>query len=454
MGAMDDVKRPAETQSVPVRLVCGIPLDGFHAADGAELTVPASMGRKALRNIVHHLLGFTDEGDASAARPDLHFLVGKTEPLRTTLELYLERRGLSSETTLELTYYIPMPPPERPDPSSISNEWLSSIDVMRGHDGGAFLALVGSYSGAPSIVGASDCVVPECDLADGAHRAPIKAVAWLPTANAFVTAGHDAVAKIWSYSPEEKSASVCALFRSDDVTQEVLFETAAATLRADKQLVALGASDGSVWLLDDLADTLAAASAVAPAEASAKRKKTDVQEIGAQHIGSTSKDLTVTRVGWRNEELATAGLDGMLRFWDVDSSAVKVSVPGGGKALTAMCISDASCVVGCADGAVRLLDGRDGKGVVAVSLKGKGHAGIVSDVTWLSTDATMASGGLDGAVRVWDMRAFGAPVHIVNHVHGENARSLALCSGVVDQKRMLLSAGEDGHVQRMEFVLS
>jgi WD40 repeat protein len=401
---------------------------------------------------VHHLLGFTDEGDASAPRPDLHFLVGKTEPLRTTLELFLDRRGMSSETTLELTYYIPMPPPERPDPTSMSNEWLSSMDVVRHHDGGAFLAVVGSYSGVPSIVGASDCVVPECDLADGAHAAPIKAVAWLPCANAFVTAGHDAVAKIWSYSPVENSASVCAVFRSDDVTQETLFETAAATMRADKQLVALGASDGSVWLLDDLADVLAAAGAAAPADAYAKRKKADVQEIGAQHIGMTSKDLSVTRVAWRSDELATAGLDGMLRFWDIDSSVVKVSVPGGGKALTAMCISDASCVVGCADGAMRLLDGRDGKGVVAVSVKGKGHAGIVSDVTWLDTAATMASGGLDGAVRVWDMRAFGTPVHTVTQVHGKNARSLALCSGMVDKTQLLLSAGEDGHVQRIEFV--
>jgi WD40 repeat protein len=421
MGAMEDTEPTSEELSVPVRLACGVALDNYRGADGTELTVPASMGRKALRNLVYHLLGMADEGDEST-RPDFHFLVGKTERLRTSLGQFIQRRGLTAENALELTYYIPLPPPDRPDPTSVSQEWLSSVDVQQGD--GTFVALVGSYSGMPSIASPTECVVPEGALADGAHTAPIKAVAWMPVSSAFITAGHDAVAKLWAFAAGDKSASVCAIFRSDEVTEETLFESAAAT-------------------------SLAMAAA-APIEA-AKRKQADVREISARHVGATSKDLSVTAVRWRGDELATAGLDGMLRFWDVDSSIVKVSVPGGGKALTSLSVGDATCAVGCADGFVRLLDGREGKGVVGVATRGHGHAGMVSGTAWLTPGATIASGGLDGTVRVWDIRSFGAPLHVVNDVHGKRSRSLALASGFTDQKHTLLSAGEDGQVQRIEF---
>jgi WD40 repeat protein len=453
--------------SIPVRLVASVSVPHLRAADAAELTVPAVMGRKALRDLLHHLLHLAEK--PVEERPDFHFLVsqGNTagQPLRTTLAKFIAKRNFSTEAATVLTYYLPIPDPTRPDPVSPSVEWLSSIDV-RVIAGGKSLLLAGSYSGIPSISTPSAVLVSEAKLRDGAHAAPIKAVAWIgeQCPSAFVSAGLDEVAKLWTHDAASNSASVCAVFRSDDVAHPTSFEAAAATTVSDKTLVALGATDGSVWVLDDIAERLSADGAPEAMEEAetaendnAKRKHVDVPSISSQLIGTTSKNAAVTRVRWQDGSsgaLVSAGYDGMVRMWDVDAGIVKLSIPAGGKALTGLALSgiNGTAVVAAVDGAVRLVDSRDGKGVVASSTRGKAHDGMATDVAWMMDGASFVSGGLDGSVRVWDLRGLEAPVHVVEGVHGaRNVRSLSLGVAATNGRTTVFSAGEDGRLQAVAF---
>lgn len=432
---------------VPIRLVSGVSDPALLGADGTELTVPARMGRKALRDLLHHLLGLPDGG------PDFHFLAPGGVALRTTLAKFISRRALSTEAALVLTYYLPLPAPDRPGGVRASDDWLADVAVWRG--GAAPVLLAASYAGCPVVSTPAGVVVSEEDVRADRHDAPVKGVAWLADGRAFVTASQDETVRLWSYKHgdgegETCSAEVCGVFQSDDVSNATAFECAAATSRGGKDLVALGATDGTLWVLEDLADARAAAADAAAAEGG-KRKAVDVAALTARQVGTTAADLTVTTVRWRDGDVLTAGLDGMVRVWDADASRVALSVPGGGKSLTGLTHSEQVFLVSAADGFVRLLDARDGKGVVGSSGRSKGHVGMSTDVTWIVPDGSFASCGLDGSVRAWDMRAIDSPVHVVDEVHGKGGRALSIECCPSEGRTTVFSAGQDGVLQSVAF---
>lgn len=432
---------------VPIRLVAAVSDAALRGADGTELTVPARMGRKALRDVLHHLLDLPEGG------PDFHFLAPGGVALRTTLAKFIARRALSTEAALVLTYYLPLPAPDRPDGVRASDAWLADVAVWRG--GGSPVLLAASYAGCPVVSTPSEVVVSEEDVRADRHCAPVKGVAWLSDGRAFVTASQDETVRLWAYAPGEGegapcSARACAVFRSDDVSNATGFESAAATSRGGKDLVALGGADGTLWMLEDLEGARAAGGAAAAA-GGGKRKAADVAALTARLLGTTSAGLSVTSLRWRDADLLSAGLDGMVRVWDADASRVALSVPGGGKALTGLTHSEQVFVVSAADGFVRLLDARDGKGVVGCSGRLKGHAGMATDVTWIVPDGSFASCGLDGSVRAWDMRAIDSPVHVVDNVHGKGARALSVECCSSDGRSTVFSAGQDGVLQSVAF---
>lgn len=457
-GGSCERKPAVSTMEVPeeirIRLIAGVADPVLRAADGAELRVPSRMGRKALRDLVHHLL------DCPSPRPDLHFLGPDGACLRTTLAKFVARRSLSTETNLSLTYYVPMPPPQRPDPVDASQEWLADISAFGFSSEVARepLLVAASYSGCPIISSPASIVVGEEGLQDGAHKAPVKGVTWLARGNAFVTAGQDGVAKLWSFEDSSDlgvaSAVVAGVFRSEDVAAPCPFECTAACNISGRDVVALGGSNGSVWILDDVSSASDIEKA-GEAGDRAKRKRADTVSLVARHLGVSSPDLGVTTLEWDGGKcdgsLVSSGLDGMVRVWDASAGAVSLSVPGGGKAISGLAVSRKCYLVAAADGVVRVLDGREGGGVVGVTGKGKGHSGMATDVTWMSEDESFASGGLDGSVRAWDMRSYEAPVHIVEGVHGRGARSLGLACAFHESRTAVFSAGEDGKIQTVSF---
>lgn len=450
--------------NVPVRLTAGAVPDALRGADGTELTVPATMGRKALRNVVQHLCGLADSDPVKL--PDVCFIVEDFGPLRTTLEKFLTRRNLTAERTVRLTYYVPLPEPETGSSVSVSKEWLAALAV--GDWSGEPEAVIGSFSGCPLVSREHECVLDEAHTKADGHGGAIKAVAWLPTGNEFVSAGHDETAKVWRYDRAAGEAVAIAAFRPGQIGEGVAFESAAAANVGGKDLIALGGADGSLWVVDEWRDSEVPAAAdrtehsgdddalnkneAESTEQNApphKRKRPGPADVGARHVGTATRDLPIAKCCWSGNELITAGFDGMLRYWNVESCTTTVSVPCGGKAVTGAAVSDAVCYVSCADGRIRGVESRGRGGVVSVSERGKGHNGVVSDISWIRSGVSFASCGVDGTVRTWDVRSPSIPAHTVEALHGKGHRSLRIGGIEAKDRATLFSVGTDGALRTL-----
>lgn len=427
----------SEAPTLLVRFQAGPIPSNLRAAHGVQLSVPQTLGRKGLRNLIHHLLDLRDG-------PDFHFLVGE-DPLRTTLDKFLLRRNLTAEKTLELTYYLPLPAPTPSPPQKVSEAWLAAVDATTAAPFRQPLVLVGAYSGTPSLHCGTEEILGEDVLREFQHSAAVKAVSWLPGASSFLTASHDQTARLWSFDVEEKAARSVAEFRSEEASTPVSFEcvTVAKVTGGERVAAALGAADGSVWVMPDL---LANEEEVEQASVGVKRKAPSLRRMMATKVGVTSTDLCVSGVKWKGAVLVSGGWDALVREWDVEKCVANVSIPCGGKAVTSVLVDERVVLVSAVDGGVRLIDARDGKGVIAACGRRGAHRGIAADATWVRRGESAVSAGLDGSLRVWDLRSMLSPAHVVESVHGIGGKCLAVSVAKCGEKLNIYSVGSDGQI--------
>lgn len=426
-----------EVPTLLVRFKAGPLPSDLRAAQGVQLSVPQTLGRKGLRNLIHHLLDLSDG-------PDFHFLIGE-DPLRTTLDKFLLRRNLTAEKTLELTYYLPLPAPTSAPPHNVSDTWLGAVDAAASASFDHPIVLAGAYSGIPSLHSGGIEVLGEDALRELKHATAIKAVAWLPGASRFLTASQDQTARLWAFDAGEGAARPVAEFRSEEAGTPVAFECAAVVKLVGSGRVAagLGAADGSVWVVPDL---LAEDEGMEQATAGMKRKTASLRGMGATKIGVTSTDLCVSGMQWKEGALVSGGWDALVREWDVEKCVVSVSIPCGGKAVTSVSLDERVVLVSAVDGGVRLVDARDGKGVVGACGRKGAHRGVVADATWVRRGESAVSAGLDGTLRVWDLRSMLSPAHVVEGAHGGGGKCTAVCVANDGDKTSIYSVGSDGRI--------
>ncbi|PXF43157.1 Ribosome biogenesis protein WDR12-like [Gracilariopsis chorda] len=177
----------------------------------------------------------------------------------------------------------------------------------------------------------------------------------------------------------------------------------AASVKSGSSTAALGCMDGSLWLAQDcLGNTN---------DAHGDRKRKAVSNIPASRV--TDGVLRVTGLLWRANDIVSVGWDGFTSVFCADTCTKKTTIPSGGKPLTSVVSLDGSgCfIVSAVDGAVRMVDGRSGKGVVAACGKREAHQGIVTDVA--AQEELVVSTGMDGTVKFWDQRSLLTPQHTI-----------------------------------------
>ncbi|CCK71338.1 Ytm1p KNAG_0G02820 [Huiozyma naganishii CBS 8797] len=158
--------------------------ESLHVQD-APIFAPISLKRYGLSEIVNHLLG-------SEKPIPFDFLIGG-QLLRTSLDEYLVKHGLSSESSLDVEYTRAILPPSYL--ASFNNEdWVSSLDV----DKGSNYIVSGSYDGVVRTWDMSGKIKKQY----GGHSGAIRAVKVVSNTR-LVTAGNDRTVRLWKTQNED-----------------------------------------------------------------------------------------------------------------------------------------------------------------------------------------------------------------------------------------------------------
>lgn len=370
------MKEETEVGNIEIRLRAGVRDENLRRAHNVRLSVPNRVGKKGLRGILGHLLQTEKEERWEFSISD--------EALRTTLGKFLERRRITTEKTVDVTYYKAIAREgEREKGMRFGEDWLSCVEIWEGG------VCVGGFDGMVTTSGREG--EEEVRRRHGRVGVAVRDVEWMREGEGkLVSVGGDGRVCVWDRTNEKMMSEL------DCMTGRGLSSVA----EGERGVMGVGGMDGSVWVVR-------------------------VEGGGACHgrrLGMGGGDVAVADVVWRGDELLAGGWDGTVRVWDAEKGVAKRVAPVG-KAVGCMTGAGVGVVAGGFDGRLRIVDGRDGRGVVGVCGDLSKHEGVVSGVCDMG-ETGVGSGGMDGGVKVWDLRAFQKAVVQVKDVHGEGGRSL------------------------------
>ncbi|CAI5757289.1 unnamed protein product [Candida verbasci] len=174
----------------------------LHVSD-SPLYVPVSLKRFGLSEIVNHLLSNFKDEDESKPIP-FDFLING-QLLRTSIQDYLTKNGLSNEAFITLEYTRAILPPSFL--ASFNNDdWISSIDSINKNSPAVINSqlaitqpkiLSGSYDGIVRTYNMSGKVESQYI----GHSAPVKSVKWISPTR-IVSSGNDMQLRLWKTSYE------------------------------------------------------------------------------------------------------------------------------------------------------------------------------------------------------------------------------------------------------------
>lgn len=159
--------------------------------------------------------------------------------------------------------------------------------------------------------------------------------------------------------------------------------------------------------------------------AAAQRKYVYVYDHCGREVHRMNQHPTAERLAFLPYHflLASASRDGHLRYTDVTMGTLVAELPffgtGGCTAPLAVNPRSAILTMGHANGTVTLWAPR----MPAALVKLLAHQGPVSAVAVDATGQTMATAGVDGALRLWDLRSYRQPMEALNA--GARVSSLA-----------------------------
>ncbi|KAM9923237.1 hypothetical protein OXX59_005303 [Metschnikowia pulcherrima] len=433
----------------------------LHASD-APLFVPTSLKRYGLSEVVNHLL------DREDAVP-FDFLIDGVL-LRTSLDEYLTRHGLSAEATLSIEYTRAVLPPSFLA-SYNDEDWVSSIDTIN-QSSKAVTAQRGAELAAPQILaGSYDGVVRSYNMSGQVetqyvgHQAAVRAVKWV-YANRIVSAGNDRQIRLW----KTKGASAGA-GDDDDGDDETENARTLAVLDAHKApVVALAVNQQSQRILSAGADGVVGLWSTVPKDmhvvepwagessgagnssAAKKRRKMALRDSGVKHraplalLESHSQPVEGVIFDEFDSSVAySVSQDHTVKTWDLVTSRC-VDTRSTGYALLSVLQLPAVNLIASGSSArhINLHDPRTHAGATDLHVtKFTGHTNFVVDLAACPTKDTMfASASHDGTVKVWDVRADKCMYTVTRESKSGKVFGVAW-----DKEIGIVSGGEDKKVQ-------
>ncbi|KAK3677770.1 ribosome biogenesis protein ytm1 [Recurvomyces mirabilis] len=422
--------------------------------DTGPILVSTELKRYQLSTLVNRLL------ETEQPVP-LEFLING-QFLRTSLDEFLTRNGISAETTLSVEYVKALIPPLYVA-SYEHDDWVSSVDVLSAssqaaawagnrYDGSTQRVLSGSYDGVLRIWNTSSEVV----ATGSGHTSSIKAARYVsPTQIA--SSGMDRTLRLWKCD-ETTLTPTLELYG-----HKASIDGLAAHAPSSRILSASADHTVGVWSTKK-AEAPEASEELVP---NAKRRKLSntkpVTQRGPLSIlpGHQSQ---VTDVCF-DEKDATVGysasMDHSVKTWDL-TTATCVDTRTTAQSLLSICHLPKSSLIATGTSArhITLIDPRaSATNVSAMTLRG--HANFVSSLARDPMSShQLASGSHDGTCRVWDIRSVrseamdrvGEAVYVIEResakgrrpIAGEGVKVFDVCW---NREIGIVSAGEDKQLQ-------
>lgn len=444
--------RMSESQ-VKVRFFTKEEDETLHASE-APLFVPVLLKRYGLSEVVNHLL-------QKESPVPFDFLIDGVL-LRTSLDEYLIKKGLSSETFLLIEYTRAILPPSFL--ASYNNEdWVSSIDTFSSNS--PFAAELRNQAVKPQILsGSYDGVVRTFDMSGQiqkqyiGHSAPIRAVKWV-NSHRVVSAGNDRQLRLWKMSADgEKEGDE----PENGKTLAILDAHKAPVVDLDvcpKSHRILSAGNDSVvgfWSTVPKDMNIIEAYAIDESGAGSstavkKRRKMALRDSQVLHraplalleghvspVEGVIFDSNDSSVGY------SVSQDHTIRTWDLVTSRCVDTRATGFSLLSVLQLPSVHLIAsGSSARHINLHDPRVSGDTEKHLSKLVGHTNFVVDLAACPTNPNMfASASHDGLVKVWDVRADKA-LHSVARESGFG-KVLGLDW---DPEIGIVSGGEDKKVQ-------
>lgn len=414
------------------------------------LFVPTTLKRYGLSEIVNHLLA--DENPSHITPFD--FLIdGKL--LRTSIDEYLVKNGLSNEVFLTLEYTKAVLPPSFLT-SFNNNDWVSSIDTIQAS--GQLKILSGSYDGVVRIYDMQGTVEKQFT----GHSSSIRSVKWISPSR-LVSSGNDRQIRLWKNQQVDASN-----VQGEDEEEEPTEGKTVALLEGHKApVVSLAVNSDAHRILSASYDNTIGIWSTIHKEmnnievleydenvlstSSKKRRKMAIKDSTLRRksplsILSSHKQPVedICFDGNDNTVSYSVSQDHTIKTWDIVTGKV-IDTRSTGFALLSILHKHTKnlIITGSSARHINLHDPRvDANELINAKLVG--HSNFVvglSNCTY--NDNMFASASHDGLVKVWDIRSLN-PLYTITREESKSSKVFDVCW---DNSIGIISGGLDKKLQ-------
>jgi centromere/kinetochore protein ZW10 len=433
-----------------------------------ELTLVTGLNRYNLSKLVNSLL-HTDTHPIP-----FEFLVNG-QFLRTSIDDFLTKHGISAETTLNVEYTRALIPPLHVS-SFEHDDWVSAVDILsqtspagiwaKGVQSGQERILSASYDGLLRVWNMSgDAIATSAAPNNGGRITSLKAAKWISDKK-IVAAGLDNVVRVYKYDEDERTITPSFELYGHRWGVNDL------AIHGPSNRILSASSDNTISLFSTTAKySPAAPSSLLPTStaASNKRQKLSKPEKTIPSRGAlgtlTGHASPVSSILFKPEDPTVAysvSHDHTLKTWDLPTSTCVDTRTTGHSLLSLAALPKLNLLAtGTSARHITLIDPRASATQIAVmTLRGHTNA-VVSLDTHPGSEYGLVSGSHDGTARIWDVRSVKASSGLGEGQVGEDVFTIQRDSGPGrssgegvkvfgvrwEQEVGIVSVGEDKRVQ-------